>query len=70
MISEEGHKFVDTDAFKRAEKSYKFYMHRNTDYSKLIKLEDLPVRSLMGCKVYAIPSPQGAYLVKNFSDVR
>ena len=41
-IRKEGHNFVDSDAFKRAEKHYKYYVHRPTDFSKLVKIEDLP----------------------------
>lgn len=37
-IRQDGHNFVDTDAFKRAEKYYKYYVHRPTDFSNLAKV--------------------------------
>jgi hypothetical protein len=40
-IEEEGHKFVDSDLFKRQEKHYKYYVHLKTDYSRLLRLEDM-----------------------------
>ena len=42
-IQQEGHDFNDTDAFKRAEKHYKYYVHRQTDFSKIVNLEILPL---------------------------
>ena len=35
-IQDEGHQFKDTDAFKRAEKYYKYYVHRQTDFTQMI----------------------------------
>lgn len=44
-------------------------MYRKTDYSKLVRLDSLPMREIEGKKVYIIDAPQGAYLVKKFNDV-
>ena len=56
-IKKEGHDFVDTDAFKRAEKFYKYYVHRPTDFPRLAKVEEFPCVEIDGKKVYSLPSP-------------
>jgi alkylated DNA repair protein alkB family protein 1 len=52
-----------------AEKHYKYYVHRPTDYSQMLKVEEMRRVEVEGAEVYAVEAPAGAYLVKGFMDV-
>lgn len=52
-----------------AEKHYKYYVHRPTDYSQVLRVEQMRRVEVEGAEVYAVEAPAGAYLVKRFMDV-
>ena len=40
-IQEEGYAFKAVDAFRVREKEFKYYKYRKTDYSRVLKLEQM-----------------------------